>query len=480
MRYDLVVIGSDPAAQSGALAAASLNKRVALIEQKAPASGKASSPSTSVSVRILRDAVRFLVEDRIDVTMRDLKRRVQLLVDRESFAIHDKLDRSDVDLYRGCARFARPHDVVVHTADGDARLGAERILIACGTKPLRPKNIPFDGRRVFDVTEFLELETLPQSLIVVGAGATGVEQAILLATLGVQVTVVDGCDQLLEDCDRDIAELLLARARALGVTFRLGEDVIGIDNVDGEPLVVHFASGERLPGENVLYTAGRVGATDDLEIAAAGLETDERGRLWCDEQQRTWAAHIFGAGDVVGFPILTGTAVDQGRRAVFHAFGRPFEGDRLRQCELQTIPAVAMVGPTGDQLNRDRVPHQVEIIRMRDALGRNGMTGKNDVIKLLFHSGSRKLLGVHCLGETATEVVRIAQQVMAIDGTLKEFCRRVSKSPTMAGCCQGATVDSLSLRRLDRAGVNARELEPHLPGREVTESCPEIAEMVAV
>jgi NAD(P) transhydrogenase len=479
MRYDLVVIGSDPAAQSGAIAAARLDKRVALIEQKGPASGKASSPSAAVSSRILRDAVRFLTEDRVEVTMYDLKRRVQHLVDRESYAIHDRLDRSEVDLYRGSARFVRPHDVVVHTADGDARLEAERILIACGTRPLRPKSVPFDGRRVFDVAEFLELETLPQSLIVVGAGVTGLEQAILLATLGVRVTVVDGGDRLLEDCDRDVADMLLSRASALGMTFLLGEEVIGIDNVEGEPLVVHFAGGERLAGENILYAAGRVGATEGLDLSAAGLESDERGRLWCNDQQRTWAAHIFGAGDVVGFPVLTGTAADQGRRAVFNAFGQPFEGDRLAQSELQTIPAVAMVGKTGDQLIRERVPHQARVIRMRESAGIRGTGAGNDVIKLLFHPASRQLLGVHCLGETASEVVRVAQPVMAMDGTLQDFCRQISKSPTMAGCCQGAIVEGHNRRRVDQAALMTAESEPHMVGRGFDESCPEIAEMVA-
>lgn len=480
MRYDLVVIGSGPAAQAGALAGARLNKRVALVEQTVPASGKCSASSAPVSSRIVRDSIRFLAEGCGPVAMRDLKRRAQHLADRESYGHHDRLDRNDVDLYRGSARFLRPHDIIVHTADGDARLEAERILIACGTAPLRPESVPFDGQRVFDVDELLGLEALPQSLIVVGAGLTGIEQATMLATLGVRVTVVDGCDRLLEGLDRDVAEILLSRARGLGVAFRLGADVIGVDNVCGEPVVLHFASGERLAGESVLYAVGRVGATDKLDLTMAGLETDERGRLWCDEQQRTWAAHIYGAGDVVGFPVLSGTASDQGRRAVLRAFGHQCEGERFEHCVLQTIPLVAMAGKATDQLLRERIPHQTSVIRTRGISDGGAIPVKSDVIKLLFHPESRQLLGVHCLGETATEIVRIALGVMTNKGSLGELCRGMRESPILAGCCQGATVDGLARLRIDQPAMSAATNEPHLTGPTARESCPEIAEMVAV
>lgn len=479
MRYDLVVIGNDSAAQAGALAAVRMNKRVALVEQCAAKVGKGGAP-IAVSACVLRDAVRQVASGCAPVTMRELKRRVKHLADRENYATHDRLDRGEVDLYRGCARFTRPREIIVQTADGQARLEADQVLIACGTKPFRPKSIPFDGTRVFDVDELLGLEELPSSLLIVGAGRTGIEQATLLATLGVSVTVVDGGDRLLEMFDRDIAEILMSRARSLGVTFRLGKDVIGVDNVPGEPIKVYFASGERLAGQALLYTAGRIGATEGLDLSAVGLETDERGRLWCDENQRTWASHVYGAGDVVGFPALAGTPGEQGRRAVLHAFGQSCEPGIAAHRVLQTVPATAMIGKTGDQLTRERIPFDARVLRTRNHSMELVAAEKNDVIKLLFHAGSRQLLGVHTLGESASEIVSVAHGVMAHDGTLGEFCQRMAESPTLSCHCRGATVDSLPHWRLDQPAANGIGADPHLAGALASDGCPEVTQMVAV
>jgi NAD(P) transhydrogenase len=487
-----------------------MNKRVALIEHKGAIMGKAYCPSGAVSSRILRDAILHLTREpvaselapvrsearsglarvptaresiaetgRRPITMRELKRQVQQMSDRATYAMHDQLDRCDVDLFRGSARFARPHDVIVHTADGDTRLEARCILIACGTKPLRPERIPFDGQSIFDADEVLQLQTLPESLIVVGAGATGIESAMLLAALGVRVTVVDASDRPLESCDPDISATMVAHARALGMAFRLGEEVIGVDRVEGGRVAVRFSRGKALIGDCVLYAAGRVGDTAELNLASAGLEPDDRGRLWCDEEQRTWARHIYGAGDVVGFPGLSGSAADQGRRAVCQAFGQSFQGGRQMRCELNTIPSIAMAGCGEEQLVRERIAFEVGFVRLRNERRIATTELPAGLLKLLFHRETRKLLGVHCIGETAREVVRVGHAVMANDGSLGDFCRQTLHSPALVELCRGATIGNVGNLRLDRPSAESTESVPHVGGR-ATETAPELAELVAV
>lgn len=456
MRYDLVVIGNDTAAQSGALAAARLSKRVALVEQTAAGAGKPTRYPQVLSARVLSDAVRFLANERGPVSMSDLRRRVKLIVDRESFAIRDRLDLNEVDLYRGHAHFARPHEIVVHTINGDIRLEADRVLIACGTQPMRPERIPFDRRRVIDFTELLELESIPGTLTIVGGGRSGIEAALLLAHLGARVTLLDAGDQWLEGFDADVVERFLFRARAAGVEFQGGREVIGIDNLAGKPISLHFADGEILTAEQVLYAAGRVGATEGLQLKGAGLETDERGRIWCDEQQRTWASHIYGAGEVVGFPVLGGTAGDQGRRAIFNAFGVPFQGERLAQRELCTIPALAAVGQTDAHLSQQRVPYQTRSIPYGDS-----GSPESGEIKLLCHATNQKLLGVTCLGEAATEVVRLVQEVIAADGTFEDFGRSMTALPTLSGYTALRLGEETLLRRIDGATSAVATAEPH-------------------
>jgi NAD(P) transhydrogenase len=302
---------------------------------------------------------------------------------------------------------------------------------------------------------------------------------MLLATLGVRVTVVDAGDRPLESCDRDIAGTLVAHAQAVGMTFRLGEEVIGIDRVDGGRVAVRFARGKSLVGDRVLYAAGRVGDTDELDLAAAGLEPDDRGRLWCDEEQRTWAGHIYGAGDVVGFPVLSGSIAEQGRRAVGHAFGQPFPGVAQSRSELNTIPAIAMAGCGEEQLVRERVAYVAGIVRLRDESRVSMSDHPADLLKLLFHRETRRLLGIHCIGETAKEAVRVGQAVMANEGTLGDFCRQALKTPALVELCRGATLGNLGNLRLDRPSEVASGAIPHVGGRTM-DAAPELAELIAV
>ena len=230
-------------------------------------------------------------------------------------------------------------------------------------------------------------------MIVVGAGVIGIEYAIMLATLGVQVTVVDGRERLLDFCDTEIVDTLIYHARSLGIVFRLGEDVVGIQKLPQGMVFVQLESGKRLVSETVLFTVGRVGDTADLNLHAAGLEPDERGRLWCNENHQTWVPHIYGAGDVVGFPALASVSMEQGRRAVCHAFGQPFEACQQLPYGLFTIPEISMVGQTEQKLTADCVPYEVGIARYREIARGHIIGDTTGMLKILFHRHTRKAVG---------------------------------------------------------------------------------------
>jgi NAD(P) transhydrogenase len=471
MRYDLVVIGSGPAGQKGAIAAAKLNKRVAMVERCDVGPGGVCVHSGTIPSKTMREAILHLTgfrqrdvfgeryREKRKITMHDLKRQIAHVIEHEIEVIFDQLDRNGVDLFRGQAHFAGPNEIVVQGTGDSVRLEADRVLVACGTKPARPSNIPFDGKHVFDSDEILALEAIPRTLIVVGGGVIGLEYAIMFATLGVRVTVVDGREKILEFCDREIVDTLLFHGRSLGMVFRLGEDVIGIDHVKGDRIALALESGKRLIGDSVLFTAGRVGDTAELNLPAAGLTPDERGRLWCDENHRTWVPHIYGVGDVVGFPALASVSMEQGRRAVCHAFGLPFQGCQHMPYGLYTIPEISMVGKSEEQLTKEHVPYEVGIARFREIARGQILGDKLGLLKLLFHRATRKLLGVHCIGETATEIIHIGQSVMAFDGTIEYFRDTVFNYPTMAECYKVAAFDGLNKLDLDQRLLQLDDLE---------------------
>lgn len=476
MNYDLLVIGSGPAGQKGAIAAAKLRRRVAIVERRrdsqrigrgAPLQGRdcvggvclhtGTIPSKTMREAILhlsgyrqRDVYGEAYRRKRQITMQDLRRKLAHVTQLELDVVNDQLERNGIDVFTGTATFTGPHDVEVQRPEGNVPLTADYVLIATGTKPSRPAHIPFDGNCVFDSDDILDLERIPRSLIVVGGGVIGIEYGIMFATLGVHVTVVDGRERILEFCDTEIVDALLYHARSLGMVFRFGEEVIGIDRPNEQMAVVNLESGKRLIGESVLFSVGRVGATDGLNLAVAGLETDERGRLWCNDDHQTWTPHIYGVGDVVGFPALASVSMEQGRRAVCHAFGEPFSPCRHMPYGLFTIPEISMIGRNEQQLTKDRVPYEVGVARFRE-IARGQIVGdQTGLLKLLFHRETRKLLGVHCIGETATEIVHVGQTVMAFDGTIDYFRDTVFNYPTMTECYKVAAFDGLNKLCLDR------------------------------
>ncbi len=484
MRYDLLVIGSGPAGQRGAIAAAKLGKRVALVERRKDELGGVCLHTGTIPSKTMREAILYLsgykhrevYKDRYvqkrKITMDDLRRKLDQVIAREMQVIQEYLDRNQVDLYSGEAHFADAHTVQV-TRDGQTvRVAADKILIACGTKPARPSYIPFDGRTIFDSDELLRLDQIPRSMIVIGAGVIGIEYAIMFATLGVEVTVVDGRERLLDFCDREVVDALMFHARSLGMVFRLGEDVVGIDRLRKGLAAVRLESGKRLIAETALFAAGRTGDTAALNLPAAGLKSDDRGRLWCDEKHRTWVPHIYGVGDVIGFPALASASMEQGRRAVCAMFDRPYVAYQHLPYGLYTIPEISMVGKTEQQLTAERVPYEIGVANFRE-IARGQISGdENGLLKLLFHRETKQVLGVHCIGDTATEIIHIGQAVMALGGTIEYFRDTVFNYPTMAEAYKVAAFNGLNKLDLELLpGSEEAELDLLSSIDELTELC---------
>jgi len=457
--FDLLVIGSGPAGQKAAIQAAKLHRRVAIVEKQRTVGGVCINSGTIPS-KTLREAVLFLTgmtqrsmygdsyRVQAEVTMGDLFFRTQSVVQRESDVVHDQLARNHVRILNGAASFADPHTVLVDEHDGTRRqVTAERIVIAVGTAPARPKTVDFNERTVIDSDGILHLEKVPEALLVVGAGVIGIEYASMFAALGTRVTVVEARPQLLDFCDSEVVEALRYHLRDLNVVFRLNEEVVGVDEHDGGT-ITHLKSGKRILADTVLYSAGRQGATDGLELGNVGIEADARGRISVDEHYRTSVEHIYAVGDVIGFPSLAATSMEQGRLASAHACGidvRPIS-DAL-PIGIYTIPEISFIGSTEEQLTHEQTPYEVGISRYRE-LARGAILGDAyGLLKLLVSSDDRKLLGVHAFGTTATELVHIGQTVMGFGGTVDYLVEAVFNYPTLAESYKVAALDATNKLR---------------------------------
>ncbi|HKX46345.1 MAG TPA: FAD-dependent oxidoreductase, partial [Planctomycetota bacterium] len=357
------------------------------------------------------------------------------VVEREREVVEDQLERNGVAVLRGRASFGGTHELDVEGPNGLVRVSAERFLVAVGTVPAEPRGVRPDGRTIVTSDQILGLERLPSTLAVVGGGVIGVEYACMFAELGVQVTLVDQRARPLEFVDGEIVDELIHQMRRRHVTLRCGESVERIEVVEGPPAagLVRLESGKHVVAEVVLFSVGRQGATAGLNLEALGVQTDARGRIAVDERFRTAAEHVAAAGDVVGFPSLASTSSEQGRIAACHLFGAEAAplGEHFPY-GIYSIPEISMVGATEEQLTRDKVPYESGIARFRE-LARGQILGDDSgLLKLLFHREDRRLLGAHCIGTQATELIHVGQAVLALGGGLDYFVETVFNYPTLA------------------------------------------------
>src|SRR5262245_4598822 len=460
--FDLLVIGSGPAGQRAAIQAAKLGRRAVVVERTQV--GGVSVNSGTIPSKTLREAVMYLTglsqralygeSYRVKevITMEDLALRTRKVVEREIDVVRAQLARNHVELVSGTARFEDPHTVAVER-DGEAlhRLSGEIVVIAVGTEPFRPPAVDFDERTILDSDGLMHLDQVPGSVTVVGAGVIGIEYASMFAALGAKVTVVEKRERLLDFCDSQITEGLQYHLRDLGVVFRLGETVTAVERHQGGT-ITRLESGKQIAADVVLYAAGRQGATEALQLENAGLESDARGMIAVDGHFRTAVDHIHAAGDVIGWPSLAATSMEQGRLAAAHAFGDDSHTlSAILPIGIYTIPEISYVGKTEEELTEAAIPYEIGISRYRE-LARGQILGDSyGLLKLIVSLEDRTLLGVHVLGTGATELVHIGQMVMCTSGTVDYLVDSVFNYPTLAESYKVAALDAMNkLQALSR------------------------------
>jgi NAD(P) transhydrogenase len=459
--YDLLVIGSGPAGQRAAIQAAKLNKRVAVVERKTILGGVCINTGTIPS-KTLREAVLHLSGYREhnlygasytvkqNITMADLLYRTDHVIQHELDIVRHQLQRNRVELISAEASFVDANTVRLKYVDGRGwrDVSAAHFVIATGTTATKTDRIPFDGKRIFISDDLLQLDHLPRTLTVVGAGVIGLEYASIFAALGVRVTIIDKRRRLLPFVDAEIIDSLIYHFNQQRAIMRLGEEVDSIEPITdehGERVKIHLLSGKQIITEMALYSIGRTGATSSLNIEAGGIQTNERGLLKVNERYQTNIPIVYAVGDVIGFPSLASTSMEQGRLAACHAFGVATQSSpELFPYGIYTIPEISTVGRNEEELTEQGVPYEVGKAQYREIARGQIIGDQTGLLKLIFHLDTHELLGVHIIGEGASELVHIGQAVMAFKGKVEYFISNVFNYPTLAECYKTAAFDGIN------------------------------------
>ena len=454
--YDLIAIGSGPAGQRAAIQTAKSGKHVALIEKREVVGGACINTGTIPS-KTMREAVLHLsgynyqniygVNYRVKekITMADLSFRVQHVIKTEVDVTQGQLSRNGVDVITGTASFLDPDHIRAVNSRGQSDFEAEIIIIAAGTKPASTPTVPFNGRTIVNSDQILQMPEVPKTLIVVGGGVIGVEYTCMFATLGVRVILVEKRPRLLEFADTEMVEALSYRLRDSRVTMRLNEEVQSVEETPDGTVVANLMSKKKLSADALLYAVGRQGNIDELNLAAAGIEADERGRIQVDGDYRTSQRNIYAVGDVIGFPSLASVSMEQGRIAAARALGLPVHSNPANYpYGIYTIPEISFIGKTEEQLTEEDVPYEVGIGYYREIARGQILGDTTGRLKLIFHRETKELLGVHIIGEGASELLHIGQAVFILKGTVDYFVETVFNYPTLAECYKTAAFNGLN------------------------------------
>ncbi len=453
--YDFIVIGSGPAGKRAAVQAAKLGKNVLVVE-KGRRVGGVSVHTGTVPSKTLRETVLNLsgwrergfygraYRVKQDIEAKDLMSRLLMTLNHEVDVLEHQFARNGVKTQFGTARFVGPNHVEVTASAGEVYTHeATRFMIAVGTIPFRPDNIPFNGSNVLDSDEVLQIEKLPRSIAVLGAGVIGVEYATIFSALDINVTLIEPRTSFLDFIDREIIGDFAHQLRDRGMTIRLGSKVEGISFQNGSP-VTTLESGRQIRTEMLLFAGGRMGAVADLGLESCGIVADPRGRLKVDPKTyQTEVPHIYAAGDVIGFPSLASTSMEQGRVAACHAFDVPLPpAPEHFPYGIYSVPEISTVGMTEEEVQERGLPYEVGIARFRETSRGHIMGVENGMLKMLFSIKTRRLLGAHIVGEGATELVHIGQAVINLKGTLDYFIENTFNYPTLAEAYKIAALDA--------------------------------------
>jgi len=453
--YDFIVIGSGPAGQRAAIQAAKLGKRTAIVDRQSMLGGVSVHTGTIPS-KTLREAALYLsgwdqrglygqnYRLKTNLTIDDLMQRLHITLQHETDVIQNQLSRNNVDIIEGTATFVDEHTISVEHNDGNVdQYKSDYFLIAVGSRPVRPEGIPFDDEHVFDSDGILDIKRMPSSLVVVGAGVIGVEYASIFSTLDTKVTLLDGRESMLGFLDTEIVDELTHSLRDRGISIRLGENVDKIETTDNDHVLVTTQSGKRLSADMVLFAAGRIGSTWALQPDKAGLGVDDRRLISVNENFQTSVPHIYAAGDVIGFPSLASTSMEQGRIAASHAFNRAdTKMAKNFPFGIYAVPEISMVGATEQELRKNNISYEIGIARLRETARGQIMGLSEGILKLLFSIEDRRVLGVHIIGEGSTELIHIGQAALVLDGTLDYFIDNVFNYPTLAEAYKVAALDA--------------------------------------
>ena len=454
--YDLLVIGSGPAGQRAAIQGAKSGKRVAVIEKREVVGG-ASINTGTIPSKTIREAVLHLsgynyqniygvnyrVKDKI--TMADLAFRVQHVIKTEIDVTQAQLSRNGIEVITGVASFLDPHHIRVEGSRGHSDFEAGVIIIATGTKPATSPKVPLNNRTIINSDQILLMPDIPKTMIVVGGGVIGVEYTCMFATLGSRIILIEKRPRLLEFADSEMVEALSYRLRDSRVTLRLNEEVESVEATPDGGVVANLQSKKKISGDALLYAVGRQGNVDELNLSAACIEADARGRIPVDADYRTKQPHIYAVGDVIGFPSLASVSMEQGRIAAAKAFGLPVHSNPASYpYGIYTIPEISFIGKTEEQLTQEDVPYEVGIAYYREIARGQIMGDTTGRLKLIFHRETKELLGVHIIGDGAAELLHIGQAVFILKGTVEYFVDTVFNYPTLAECYKAAAFNGLN------------------------------------
>ncbi|MGR9476884.1 Si-specific NAD(P)(+) transhydrogenase [Rhizobium leguminosarum] len=456
LQYDLVVVGSGPAGRRGAIQAAKLGKKVLVIEQGKRVGGVSVHTGTIPSKTLRETALNlsgwrergfygrsYRVKEEISAD--DLRRRLLITLNHEVEVLEHQFARNRVQHIRGKASFIDASTLQVIKDDGETtQVTGASVLLAVGTKPFRPDYIPFDGKTVLDSDELLDIQDLPRSMVVIGAGVIGIEYATIFSALDTAVTVIDPKATMLDFIDKEIIEDFTYQLRDRNMKLLLGQKADKVETLENGKVELTLDSGRRLTTDMVLFAAGRIGATDALNLQAIGLEADSRGRLKVNpETFQTSVANVYAAGDVVGFPSLASTSMEQGRIAARVAIGAVAkEPPKYFPYGIYAVPEISTCGLTEEEMKERGIPYECGIARFRETSRGHIMGLDTGLLKLIFSLKTRRLLGVHIVGEGATELVHIGQAVLNLKGTVEYFVENTFNYPTLAEAYKIAGLDA--------------------------------------
>lgn len=454
-RYDLLVIGSGPAGKAAAIQAAKLGRRVAVVDGR-PEVGGVCVHTGTIPSKTLRETVLNLTGWRErgfygkayrvkqDIDAADLMQRLAITLQREVEILQHQLNRNGVDVLVGFAAFINEHTVEVTPPEGDAfEVNADNLIIAVGTKTYRPDYIPFDGETVLDSDEVLALKKLPRSMTVIGAGVIGVEYATIFRALDIAVTLVEPRESMLDFMDGEIISQFKHEVRDAGMRLQFGQKVEQVSHKKSGGCVVQLENGRAIGSDMVLFAAGRVGATETLALDNVGLDSDHRGRLSVDKHFKTKVDNIYAAGDVIGFPSLASTSLEQGRVAAANALGaESYKAPEFFPFGIYAVPEMSSVGMTEEEVVERKIPYEIGLAPLRETSRGKVMGLQSGLMKAIFSLKTRRLLGVHIVGEGATELIHIGQAVLTLKGSLDYFIDNAFNYPTLAEAYKVAALDA--------------------------------------